>query len=326
MKNFLAVLAIGFALITTSMDADAARRFGGGSSFGRSAPTLTQKAAPTQTPKMAQQNAKTQQQAAKPAAANAAAAAKPASPWRNMLMGVAAALGIAALMSALGLSEGFTQALMMVLMAMAAFFVIRMLLGMFLARKMGAAAAAGGAPAGHAAAQRTSEFRRVEPQPAPAATQPKTYDAQGATAGSVMDMFSNAKEQPEQATLSIPAGFDTKGFEDVARENFVKLQRAWDTGNVVEISDFTTNDLFIAVTHQLRERGATAQQSEVINLDAKFLGLVQDGNEYVAVVEFNGAMKISGEFEQVQERWVLVRPVDESAGWLLAGIEQVESH
>ena len=121
MKNFFAALAICVALVTTSMDADAARRFGGGSSFGRSAPTLTQKAAPSSTPKLSQQQGAKTQQTAKPAAANAAAA-KPASPWRGMLMGAAAALGIAGLMSALGLSEGFTQAVMMVLMAVAAFF------------------------------------------------------------------------------------------------------------------------------------------------------------------------------------------------------------
>lgn len=321
MKNFFAALAICVALVTTSMDADAARRFGGGSSFGRSAPTLTQKAAPSSTPKLSQQQGAKTQQTAKPAAANAAAA-KPASPWRGMLMGAAAALGIAGLMSALGLSEGFTQALMMVLMAVAAFFVLRMVLGMFLARKM-RPAGVGGATASETHRNASSEFRRQE-SAQPTKVQPQNGSC-GATAGSVMDMFSNAKDQPEQATLSIPQGFDTKGFEAVARDNFIKLQRAWDTGNVVEISDFTTNELFIMVTHQLRERGAVAQKSEIINLDAKFLGLVQDGAEHVAVVEFNGAMKISGEFEQVCERWVLVRPVDESVGWLLAGIEQVDA-
>ena len=56
-----------------------------------------------------------------------------------------------------------------------------------------------------------------------------------------MDMF-NGTAEPEQSSLSIPAGFDVTGFEKVAKENFVKLQKAWDTGNVIDISDFTTND------------------------------------------------------------------------------------
>ena len=40
-------------------------------------------------------------------------------------------------------------------------------------------------------------------------------------------------------------------------------------------------------------------------------------------MSFEGAMKINGAFEQVSERWLLVRSDDDSTGWLLAGIEQV---
>ena len=124
--------------------------------------------------------------------------------------------------------------------------------------------------------------------------------------------------------LSLPEGFDTASFEKVAKENFAKLQKAWDTGNVVEISDFTTNDLFIAVTHQLRERGNTNQTSEIVDLTAKLLGIATEQNDYVAVVDFTGAMKFDGEFETVHERWILTRPLNETEGWLLAGIEQVQ--
>ena len=98
MKKLLAVFAIGLMIVMTMPQADAAKRFGGGSSFGRQAPVpaLSQKA-PAANPA---QNFNRQQ--ANPAA-GAAAAAKPASPWKGMLMGAAAALGIAALASALGL-------------------------------------------------------------------------------------------------------------------------------------------------------------------------------------------------------------------------------
>ena len=45
MKKWIAILAIGLTMMSLSVSADAARRFGGGMSFGRSAPTL-QKATP----------------------------------------------------------------------------------------------------------------------------------------------------------------------------------------------------------------------------------------------------------------------------------------
>ena len=75
MKKLLAVFEIGLMIVMTMPQADAAKRFGGGSSFGRQAPVpaLSQKA-PAANPA---QNFNRQQ--AKPAA-GAAAAAKPASP------------------------------------------------------------------------------------------------------------------------------------------------------------------------------------------------------------------------------------------------------
>ena len=144
-----------------------------------------------------------------------------------------------------------------------------------------------------------------------------------------MDMFARQNAQVAQGegapALEVPAGFDVAGFEAVAKENFVRLQKAWDSGDYNSLGDFTTDELFIELTHSLRERGAAKQTSEVINLDAKLLGIAKmaDANEHVAVVEFKGAMKIEGEFEEVRERWVLARKDDDSSGWLLAGIEQV---
>lgn len=344
-KNLLAIFAVGLVLITTAADADAARRFGGGSSFGRSAPTLRQATPPQSAPAL--QGQRQQQQAQRPAtAANpaAAAAAKP-SPWRGLLMGAAAALGITALLSALGLSPELGQFLMIALMALALFFVVRMVLGRMAAKRAGATpSAAGGASFGAAGAQREepsyrepARFESVQPSSTPASSAPaaggsvgQMMGSTGSVSGSVMDLFSrgaaptSATGQTEAAGPAIPEGFDKAGFEAVAKENFLKLQKTWDSGNVVEISDFTTDDFFIAVTHKLRERGSAPQTSEVINLSVNLLGILTEGDENVAVVEFDGAMKVAGEFEQVRERWVLVKKADDSTGWLLAGIEQVE--
>lgn len=312
MKKLLAVFAIGLMIVMTMPQADAAKRFGGGSSFGRQAPVpaLSQKA-PAANPA---QNFNRQQ--ANPAA-GAAAAAKPASPWKGMLMGAAAALGIAALASALGLGEGMVQILMMILLAVVLYFVFRFAMGFFLAKKMRAAGAQGVG----AAAQRPEES--ILSRMSSAAQTAQQTPAQQPAPGSVMDTFATTAAVAN-GELSIPEGFDTASFEKVAKENFAKLQKAWDTGNVVEISDFTTNDLFIAVTHQLRERGNTNQTSEIVDLTAKLLGIATEQNDYVAVVEFTGAMKFDGEFETVHERWILTRPLNETEGWLLAGIEQVQ--
>ena len=43
MKNLIAALVVCVALATTSFDADAAKRFGGGASFGKAAPTFSRR-------------------------------------------------------------------------------------------------------------------------------------------------------------------------------------------------------------------------------------------------------------------------------------------
>lgn len=121
MKKFFALLAVGLVMMTTAIDsAEAARRMGGGMNLGRQAPALRQATPAPQAPALRQNQQSNRQNAAQQqnTAGAAANAAKP-SMMRNILMGAAAALGITALLSALGLSEGVGQIIMIVLMAAA---------------------------------------------------------------------------------------------------------------------------------------------------------------------------------------------------------------
>ena len=120
----------------------------------------------------------------------------------------------------------------------------------------------------------------------------------------------------------LPADFDVEQFLKVAEANFAKMQKAWDTGNVTSLSDFTTDEVFRTVTHQLRERGAQDYQTEIVTLKSDFRGIVRDGEEYLAGVHFDGTLNVSGEAERVDETWILTKPVHGQGGWLLAGIHQ----
>lgn len=109
-------------MVTTSMDADAAKRFGGGSSFGRPAPTFSQKApAPSVAPKAPQQQNAAGQQRQQSNAAPAQQAQRP-SMMRSVLTGLAAALGISALLSLLGIEgAGLVSLITGILVAVAIF-------------------------------------------------------------------------------------------------------------------------------------------------------------------------------------------------------------
>lgn len=314
MKKWIAILAIGLTMMSLSVSADAARRFGGGMSFGRSAPTL-QKATPAPSAGINQQRVNPQQQQrqqqAAPAQQPRPQTAAP-SPMRGMLMGLAAALGITALAHALGLGEGFAQFLMIALMALVAFYVIRMLLGLFLVKRRPA-----GMP-GHSAEtsrqdpmQRRYDYASSEPQ--------STFSGSSPMAGSVLDELNNPTSAQK---VELPADFDVEQFLKVAEANFAKMQKAWDTGNVTSLSDFTTDEVFRTVTHQLRERGAQDYQTEIVTLKSDFRGIVRDGEEYLAGVHFDGTLNVSGEAERVDETWILTKPVHGQGGWLLAGIHQ----
>ncbi|MPN61134.1 hypothetical protein SDC9_208868 [bioreactor metagenome] len=81
--------------------------------------------------------------------------------------------------------------------------------------------------------------------------------------------------------------------------------------------------MFVALTHELRARGAKPSKTEIVKLDAELLGIETSADDHLASVKFAGVLKIDGEDETVNEVWNLVKPVDGKSGWLLAGIQQL---
>jgi predicted lipid-binding transport protein (Tim44 family) len=61
-----------------------------------------------------------------------------------------------------------------------------------------------------------------------------------------------------------------------------------------------------------------------VTLDADIAEVVQEGDRYVASVRFGGTLREDGSAtpQPFEELWHLVKPVDGSSGWLLAGIQQ----
>ncbi|HKO68417.1 MAG TPA: Tim44-like domain-containing protein [Burkholderiaceae bacterium] len=317
----LAALMMGLVAATFAFDAEAQRRFGGGKNLGRqSAPVQQRQATP---PQQQPPQAGNQQQApaATAAARPGAPAAAPRSPWRGALMGLAAGLGIAALASYLGFGEALTMFLTVVLIGMAL-----MLIAGFVMRRMRGGtpqpAYGGGGratPVSSEAAPGTYKHVGYESAPVPARSHEVQFAA-GARPGSAMDQFARSSGAGS-VPWGIPADFDSSGFLKAAKANYVKLQQAWDSGDLAELSEFTSNDMFIALTHELRARGGKST-TEVVTLDAELLGIESNADEHIASVKFDGTLKVDGEIERVSEVWNLAKPV-RGGGWVLAGIQQL---
>jgi predicted lipid-binding transport protein (Tim44 family) len=314
-RLFAAALMAGVGLASISPDADAARRFGGGKSVGKQSDNVTKQAPPAAP---AQQATPAPQQAAPGAAGAAAGAAAPArNRWLGPLAGIAAGLGIAALLSHFGMAGAFAEAMMSFLMigllVMAAIFIFRMIKN----RNAPAAASAGDAPfAGRI--EPTGMVR--EATPAPAAPAP--------FAGGIPAIGSGLAPAATAGggSWTVPAGFDVDDFLHIAKMYFMRLQAAWDAGDERDIRTFTTPEMFAEAKLDLMNRGE-ATHTEVLELHAKFLGVEEQGETTLASVHLSGMIRetADGPAESFREVWNLEKPATAKASWVLAGIQQVNS-
>jgi predicted lipid-binding transport protein (Tim44 family) len=107
--------------------------------------------------------------------------------------------------------------------------------------------------------------------------------------------------------------------------NYMKLQLANDRGDLAELREFTSPELFEELKTDVLARAGATQQTDVLALNADLLEVATEGDKHWASVRFSGSMRESASsapasFEEV---WNLAKPVDGSTGWTLAGIQQM---
>ncbi len=291
-------LLIGLALIVP--DADAAR-VGGGRSLGaqRSITNAPPSAAPARQAQQTQQAAPAKQ----PSAAPAGAQPQPASGlsrWAPILGGLA----VGGLLGAMFGGSGIGSMLMSWLLIGFAVFAV-----MFLVRLLAQRRAAAGQPLQYAAGGAGYQSLGNETVAAPPPSQAAGFEGRPAA----------------MAAPNVPAGFDVGGFLRAAKLNFMKLQLANDTGNLDELREFATPELYEELKKDVLARGGHRQQTDVISLDADLLEVVSEADRHWASVRFSGQVREipAAAPEGFEEVWNLSKPVDGSSGWLLAGIQQM---
>jgi predicted lipid-binding transport protein (Tim44 family) len=116
-----------------------------------------------------------------------------------------------------------------------------------------------------------------------------------------------------------PAGLDCAQVLEAARSRFLRLQAAWDAGDVQALGHLTTPDMLEELLPVLTTRGG-ASRTDVITLHAELLGLEELGAAYLASVEFSGLIRESAEQGAVpfRELWMLACDKDGTPSWRLA--------
>ena len=323
MKSLLLALSMTVAALALTLapsDADA-KRLGAGKPAGMQRQTPPANATPHQTPA---QNA-APAAANTPAAAPAAAATPPKRNWMGPLAGLAAGLGLAALFSHFGMGAGLANFVMIALLAVAAFVVVRLVMSRMRGGNSGpqlaGAGAGAGASAGAAAGGGTVAW------PAPAA--PAPVDAQPLQR-TALDAAPAASSAPVATAPVVPAtlpgGMATSDFERLAKMVFIRLQAANDSGNLDDLRKFTTPELFASLRLDLQDRGSAKQTTDVVQIDALVVEAVREGQQDIVTVRYQGLIReeANAGAQPFHELWHLVRPIDGSADWAIAGITPVQ--
>lgn len=247
----------------------------------------------------AQRDNTTQAAPAAPAAAGSMAAAQQRSGmsrWMAPLAGLAAGLGLAYLF---GNQMG---SILMALLLVGGIVVLAVLAMRYFARNR-AQPAMQGAGGG-------SQYSPIAREATPAPAQPQ-LPASGLSV-----------RQP--VAPAIPANFDVDGFIGQAKQAFLGVQSANDRADIETLREMSTDEMFEELKKDIGARNGATQSVEVVELNAQLVEVVTEGKMHWASVRYSGQLREDGAVlpSRFEEVWNLRKPVDGSAGWLLAGIQQ----
>jgi len=234
------------------------------------------------------QTSSPQKQAQPPAQAPAPAAPAPsgASRWLGPLAGLAAGGLLASLFMGEGAGGAFGSMLMILALVAGAFFIFRML-------------------------------RRPQPQPVQYA---------GTAEKTMTDMPANGGGATLPATRSTrPLWFEDAPFAREAKKHFIRLQDANDRGDLNDIREFVTPEMYAEISLQIQERAGKPNKTEVVTLNADIADVITDGDLVIASVRFTGLIReeANAPAESFSETWHIQKSESQpNAAWFIAGIQQ----
>lgn len=235
------------------------------------------------------QTSSPQKQAQPPAQSPAPAAPAPsgASKWLGPLAGLAIGGMLGALFMGEGAGGAFGSMLMILALVAGAFFIFRML-------------------------------RRP---------QPRSVQYAGTAEKTMIDMPVSGGAATVPTTRSArPAWFDETSFVREAKKHFIRLQDANDRGDLNDIREFVTPEMYAEISLQIQERAGKPNKTEVVTLDADITDVITDGDLVIASVRFTGLIReeVNVPAESFSEVWHIQRSQSQpNAAWFIAGIQQV---
>ncbi len=239
------------------------------------------------------QRSTTSQQTATPPKPAQAPAAAPAggNKWLGPLAGLAAGGLLASMFMGGGLAGGMGNILMILALVGGAFFIFRML-------------------------------KKPQPQPVQyAGHTERTSVTDITTLGG-----SSAPAAAMQASSTRPAWFEDEPFLREAKKQFLRLQDANDRGDINDIREYVTPEMYAEISLQIQERNGKPNKTEVVTLNADIADVVTEGDLVIASVRFSGMIReeANAPAETFSEIWHIQKSQSlPNATWFISGIQQV---
>ena len=242
------------------------------------------------------QRSTTSQQTATPAKPAQAPAAAPAggNKWLGPLAGLAAGGLLASMFMGGGmggLGGGIGNILMILALVGGAFFIFRML-------------------------------KKPQPQP----VQYAGHTERTAVTDIAAPSGSAAPAAAMQASSIRPAWFEDEPFLREAKKQFLRLQDANDRGDINDIREYVTPEMYAEISMQIQERNGKPNKTEVVTLNADIADVVTEGDLVIASVRFSGMIReeVNGPADAFSEIWHIQKSQSlPNATWFISGIQQV---
>ncbi len=321
LSSKLWTLVLSCALALVAQDA-MAKRLGGGEAFDKPSASVSQQSDSVSAPAQVAPNA--------PVVAGTAGAltAAPKGLWGTMLGGMTASLGLAWLASSLGFGDAVARFLLIALIAGVVLAAVGLLRRRRAEVPSGLAYQAIGSGSGHSQLDPIT-LRSYSPKNVGNDASARPWEQHPAMPEAVTDTLTESV-LGNAPIWGVPEGFDIAGFLKTSKANFVSLQAAWDRSDIAALRAMMTDGMLEQIKVQLAEReqtrGATANQTDVVMLDARLLGIEEIGEGHLASVEFSGLIRedVSAGPNPFREVWNITRAKTGPGGWLVAGVQALQ--
>ncbi|NOU49711.1 Tim44 domain-containing protein [Pseudoalteromonas sp. JBTF-M23] len=286
MKNFIVFFSLISLLFVSSFNVEARKKFGS-KSTGKTQQTST-----------TQQKQQTDTKAISPAST-----AKPKSSKKGIMAGVLGGLLAGGLIAAmLGDDfEGF-QLLEMILLALAAFVIFKLIKSMMQKRQQ--PVMAGGPQMGGPQVGGSEQLN-----------QPQQFQTQAPTSG--------FGQQQDSVPFNLPNDFDVNGFLQGARQHYHTLQDAWNKKDYTTMAEYLSPELVDEFKQQRENEGDVA--TEVMFVDAQLVRADTKADVWEVSILFKGKYRDLGDKQEepIHEVWHLERQTQDNAPWLIVGVEDL---